>query len=237
MPATVDVPVFEQNRLLGQLTTSEYTRLAADLEPVELSAGQFLALPDQAVGRIYFLRTAVVSLLVPMEDGSGVEGATVGNEGIVGLESHLGDGVAHFEMRVQVSGLAARIDASAYRDAVRRSPCLQMLVHRYALALMYQIARTSGCNRVHSVGERVARVLLMTADRAGREILPLTHEVLATMLGIRRASVSQAAAALQRAGLIDYRRGSLTIVDRAGLEAAACEDYRLTRKAYDHLVW
>jgi CRP-like cAMP-binding protein len=234
--SAITVPrVRDKNRLLATLPESEYERLAPDLESVELSPRQVLTLPDQSIGRIYFLRDAVVSLLVPMEDGSAVEGATIGNEGMVGLETFLGDGKARSEMVVQIGGHAARLEASLFRDALRRSPALQALLHRYALALMNQIARTSGCNRMHSVGERVARVLLMSHDRVGRQTFPLTHEMLALMLGIRRASVSQAAAALHLAGLIDYRRGWMTIVDGNGLEAAACEDYRLSREAYDRL--
>jgi CRP-like cAMP-binding protein len=235
--ATINLTAtLERNRLLAALPPAEYERLLPELEPVHLSARQLLALPDQPVSRVYFIRGAVVSLLVPMSDGSAVEGATIGNEGMVGLEAFMGDGAdARLEMVTQIPGPAARIDAQLFRTLVGSSPPMQSLLHRYSLALMSQIARTSGCNRVHSVTARVARVLLMSADRVDTESFPLTHEMLAVMLGVRRASVSQAAAALQEAQVLEYRRGCMTILDRAGLKAVACEDYVLMREAYEDI--
>jgi CRP-like cAMP-binding protein len=125
--------------------------------------------------------------------------------------------------------------ASDFRQAVATSTELRTTLSNYTLALMNQLTRTAGCNRLHSVPERCTRWLLMTRDRAGTDSFPLTHESLAVLLGVRRASVTQAAGALQRAGLIEYHRGSIKIVDGPGLEAMACEDYRLSREAYDRI--
>jgi CRP-like cAMP-binding protein len=184
---------------------------------------------------VYFVRDAIVSLVVAMADGSTVESATVGNEGVVGLGLFLGDGTATECMVVQITGQAAGMSAADFREAIRGSPRLQSLVGQYTLALMNHLARTAGCNRLHAVQQRYARWLLMSADRLGRTNLPLTHESLAILLGVRRASVSEAAEMLQRAGLIAYQRGRIAILDREGLERAACEDYRLSQDGYDRI--
>jgi CRP-like cAMP-binding protein len=170
-----------------------------------------------------------------MEDGTPVEGAVIGNEGLVGLQAFLGDGVAMEEIVVQIPGEAARMRTCDFRDVVAGSCEMQSLLQRYTLALLNQLARTAGCNRIHSVQERAARWLLMCRDRAGRDTFPLTHECLASLLCVRRASVSVAAEALQNAGVIGYHRGSITVLDTERLEAASCEDYRLTRAGYDRL--
>jgi CRP-like cAMP-binding protein len=202
---------------------------------VRLDAKQVLAAPEEPVRYVYFPRDAVLSLVVPMEDGTAVEGAILGNEGVVGLQVFLGEGAAMEEIVVQVPGEAARMRANDFRVALASNCELQMLLHRYSLALMTQLARTAGCNRLHSVEKRVARSLLMCRDRAGRGTFPLTHECLASLLGVRRASVSVAAEALQNAGVIGYRRGTITIRDVERLEAASCEDYLLCRAGYDHV--
>jgi len=170
-----------------------------------------------------------------MEDGHSVEGATVGIEGLAGLPVFLGDGSAQDEVICQVPGPGARMTAERFRMVVESSPALHEMLHRYALALMGQLIRTAGCNRAHPVEERCARWLLMTSDRVGSDEFSLTQEFLAAMLGVRRPSVTVAAGLLQQAGLIQYRRGILTIRDREGLEQSACEDYRLTREIYERL--
>jgi CRP-like cAMP-binding protein len=168
----------------------------------------------------------MVTFLVPMEDGNAAEGATVGNEGMIGLQVFLGDGLASEEIVPVILGEAVRISASVFKDLVDRSVALQTALHRYTQALMHQMARTAGCNRVHTV---------MSSDGVGQRTFSVTHEFLATMLAVRRASVTEAAGSLQQAGLIEYHRGQMTIRDRHGLEAVACEDYRLTRETYDRL--
>jgi CRP-like cAMP-binding protein len=206
-----------------------------ELVSVHLDAGQRLAFPEETIEHVYFPRDAVMSMLVSMGDGKTVESAAVGNEGILGLEVFLGSGIALEETLVQISGEAARMTAILFRSAVGRSAELQDVLQRFALGLMNQIARNAGCNRVHTVEERCARMLLMSRDQTGRDDFSLTHEFLAKMLGVRRASVSQAAENLQRADLIRYRQGRIHILDGDGLENAACEDYRLTRAVYDRL--
>jgi CRP-like cAMP-binding protein len=223
----------EQNRLLAALPADEYQRLAPYLEVVHLEAKQVLASPEQSICHVYFPRDAVISLLVPMEDGSAAEGATIGNEGMVGLQVFLGDSTASEEVVAAVPGAAVRMRASIFKALVQQTPQLQTVLHRYTLALMNQMARTAGCNRVHPVDQRCARLLLMSRDRVGRDTFPMTHEFLATMLAVRRASVTEAAGLLQQAGCIEYRRGQVTIRDPQALEDAACEDYRLALEAYD----
>ncbi len=225
----------ERNRVLAALPGEDYGRLLAELARVQLTTGQQLTFPEQTIEQVLFPRDAVISMLVAMGDGKTVESAAVGNEGIVGMEVFLGNGVALDETVVQVGGEVACMTANAFRPAVAASAALQDLLHKFALGLMNQIARTAGCNRVHTVDERCARLLLMTRDQTGRDDFSLTHEFLAKMLGVRRASVSQAAESLQRAGLIRYRQGHIQILDGRGLEHAACEDYQLTRAVYDRL--
>jgi CRP-like cAMP-binding protein len=205
------------------------------LHQVQLKTRQQLASPDQPTERVYFPRDAVVSMLVLMEDGKTVESAALGNEGIVGLELFLGDGRAQDVVIVQVGGEALCMSASRFRASVEGTPGLQMLLQRFSLALINQIVRTVGCNRAHSISERCARWLLMCRDRVGRDEFPLTHDFLARTLGVRRASVSEVAESLQRAGLIRYRQGRIYILDGAGLEDAACEDYGLSKAAYDRI--
>jgi CRP-like cAMP-binding protein len=225
----------EQNRLLAALPHLVYERLLPQMETVHLAAREVLTMPDQALHYVYFPHDAVAALLVPMEDGSAAEGATVGNEGIIGLQVFLGDGISNEEVVEMIPGEALRMRAAHFRAAVQSSPELQGVVHGYTLALMNQMARTAGCNRVHSVEQRFARLLLMTSDRLGRASLAITHEFLSNMLAVRRASVTEAACSLHQSGLIDYHRGHLTIRDRTALEDVACEDYHLARDAYDRL--
>jgi CRP-like cAMP-binding protein len=225
----------ERNCLLAALPDFEYERLASELEDVQLRARQLLALPDAPMSRVYFGRGAVVSMLVPMLDGSAIECATVGREGMVGLEALLSDGTAHMEVVVHVGGDAAALDAYVFRNAVSRSAELRRVIRQYTQSLLYQIERTAGCNLRHPVHDRVARVLLMVRDAVGQSTFPLTQDMLAAMLGVRRASVTQAASSLHSAGLIRYRRGLMTILDADGLRAAACIDYQLTHAIHERL--
>jgi CRP-like cAMP-binding protein len=225
----------EANRILRALSDKQRAQVAPDLESVCLQARQVVAAPEEPTRYVYFPRNAVLSLLVPMEDGTAVEGAILGNEGVVGLQVFLGEGAATEEIVVQVPGEAARMRAIDFRIALASSGELQTLLHRYSLALMTQLARTAGCNVLHSVEKRAARWLLMCRDRAGRDSFPLTHECLASLLGVRRASVSVAAEALQNAGMIGYQRGTITVLDVERLEAASCEDYLLCRAGYDRV--
>jgi CRP-like cAMP-binding protein len=235
MSASANASPPERNQLLAYLPPDDYAALLAELEPVHIEHKQYLSGPDESIKEVYFPRGAVISILAPMEDGQSVEGATVGVEGIVGLPVFLGDGSAQDEVVCQVPGPGARMSAERFRFAYERSAALHDMLHRYTLALMGQLIRTAGCNRAHPVEERCARWLLMTSDRVGSNEFPLTQEFLAAMLGVRRPSVTVAAGLLQQAGLIQYHRGRLTIIDRERLEQSACEDYRLTRQIYERL--
>jgi len=235
MAPPIKSPVEEQNRLLAALPQVEYERLLPDLEPVGLVQKQSLTQPDEPITHVYFPRGAVASILAYMEDGAAVEGATVGREGLIGLPALMADRIGTEVAICQVPGEAVRITSEAIMATASHSPALLQMVHRYALALMGQMVRTAGCNRVHPVEERCARWLLMTADRVGANEFPLTQEFLAAMLGVRRPSVSMAAGMLQQAGLITYKWGHVRILDREGLELAACEDYKLTRQIYERM--
>jgi CRP-like cAMP-binding protein len=225
-------PCDELNRVLAALPLAEYEALLPHLQVVNLPAQHVLAFAEQPLQHVYFERDGLVSVLVPMEDGKSVEGAIVGNEGIVGLQAFLGDGVAREELVQVTAGQAVRMPVAHFREVARRSTSMQTLLGHYTIALMTHMARTAGCNRMHSVDQRLARLLLLIGDRTGRKTFPLTHDILAGMLGARRASVTEAACLLAADGLIDYRRGLLTITARAGLEQAACEDYRLSCDAF-----
>lgn len=224
-----------RNEILAALAANGEALLGSGAQIVHLNERQVLALADEPIEYVYFPLSAVVSLLVPMEDGTAVEGATIGWEGMVGLHAFLGQSATAEELVVQVGGDAVRMLPDQFRSMVARHGELQKLLYGYTLAFIAQLARTAGCNQVHSVGQRVARSLLMHRDRVGQDTFPLTHESLATLLAVRRASVTQAAEALQASGVVTYRRGSMTIVDTRRLEAESCEDYRLSRDAYQAL--
>jgi len=171
-----------------------------------------------------------------MSDGTAVETATVGNEGMVGLPVFHGVDRTAAQAFCQIPGDAFRVSTAAFRGELQYRGALGTLLGRYAEALFTQVAQSSACNRVHPMRERCARWLLTTHDRVGEDEFPLTHRFLAQMLGVRRATVTEAAGSLQAAGLIEYRMGTLRIRDRRGLESAACECYAIIRRAFGHLL-
>lgn len=220
------------NVLLATLRAEDRDLITAESEPVRLGLREVLHEPGSGAEYVYLPSSGVVSLLTVLEDGSAVEIATVGNEGLVDVAAYLGlESPARW--LVQVPGEALRIKASSLRALAEKSSALLSVIHNYMLAMFVLVSQTAACNRKHSVGERCARWLLMTHDRVGGDQFPITHEFLADMLGVRRPSVSIAMRALSRAGLVDYRRGKLTLKDRAGLEKAACMCYRVIRGAFD----
>jgi CRP-like cAMP-binding protein len=230
-------PASEPNRLLAAIPEKEYQSLAPHLEVVDVKTRKVLAWPTEPIRYVYFPRDSVVALLVPMENGSAVEGACVGNEGMIGLEVFLGGVTANQEVVLVIPGEVVRMRAYAFREALQRSPTLRRVLNRFTLVLMNQMARISGCHRAHPVHQRCARWLLMCHDRlGGRDTFAATHELIGDVLGVRRASITEAARALHQAGAIAYRRGQMTILDRAALERATCEDYRRCRDCYDELI-
>ena len=226
----------EQNRLLAALSADEYARIIPYFEPVEIAHKTVLWKSESRIQSLYFPRSCVCSLLTPVKDDQPVESATTGKEGFVGVPVLLGVESTIAGCVVQVAGEALRVDADRMRDWMRGDGDFPSLLLRYAQALHDQTSQSVACNRRHEMDERCARWVLLTHDRAGSDTFVLTHEFLASMLGVRRASVTVAAGMLQKAGLIRYVRGKITIVDRAGLEQASCECCRTVRERYERVV-
>jgi CRP-like cAMP-binding protein len=224
------------NRLLAALPADDYARLLPHLETISLPFKQILHAPDEPIAHVYFVTEGVVSLVHFSAEGTAVEVATIGNEGMVGLPVFLGAESTPGQALAQVPGAALRMPAAVFRRAVPPGSPLHALLQRYTHALMVQMAQGVACNRLHPIAARAARWLLQTRDRVRTDAFPLTQEFLAEMLGTRRAAVSQAAGQLQRAGLITYARGVITIRDRTRLEEAACACYGIIRTAYDRVV-
>jgi CRP-like cAMP-binding protein len=224
------------NRILNALTRSEYESLSPHLDPVNLSSGEILYRPEQPITHVYFPSRGTVSIVSTFEDGDTIEVGMVGNEGMFGVCVFLGSVTTPLLAQVQLPGDGLRIRADVLRREFRKGGQLQDLLLRYTQAFITQIAQTAACNRAHSIVGRLAKWLLMCADRSQSQELHLTHEFIATMLGTRRAGVTETACQLKEAGLISYRRGDVTIIDRAGLEVVSCECYSLVKKEFDRLV-
>jgi CRP-like cAMP-binding protein len=221
------------NRLLGLLPRSEQDRLFSNLERVSLKSKQVLARPGEAYPNVLFPLSGVVSVLVPMGEEPPVEAAVIGFEGIVGLPVALGNSIGPHEVICQVADGALQMAADRFKRLLPECPELRGVVQRYALTFMNQAARSSACNRMHEINQRLARWLLLVHDRVPGDELDLTQEFLSEMLGVRRPSVSLAASTLQHAGLITYRWGRITVLNRDGLEQAACQDYGQTVSEYE----
>ena len=225
------------NRLLGALPDEDRAWLAPQLTRVTLAIGDVLAEPGEVWAHVYFPETCILSVISRMADGGAVEVGTVGNEGMVDLAVLLDAEASPNQTLCQMPGAACRLPAAALSEAVAVRPAVRRLLHRYAQAYLTQVAQGAACNRLHGIEQRCARWLLMTHDRVGgADTFPLKQEFLGIMLGVRRAGVSVAAGALQDAGLIRYRRGSIRVLDREGLEAATCECYGVIRGQFDRLL-
>jgi CRP-like cAMP-binding protein len=225
-----------RNRILSALPPDELERILPNLELVELPLRTVLIDPNQPIEHVYFVEEGVVSVLGVMLDGTAVETATIGYEGMVGIPVFLGAESMAAQAFTQVSGRAYRMPAETFRQALEQGGELPRLLGRFTQALMTFMGQNSACNRVHTAEQRCARWLLLTADRAGHETMDLTHLFLSQMLGVRRATVTEIAGGLQERGFIDYSRGRITIVDRAGLEATSCECYRVIGSEFDRLL-
>jgi CRP-like cAMP-binding protein len=219
-----------RNRLLAALPQEDLARLRPRLELVDLPLRHVLHAPDAPIGAVYFPETGWISMLATLESGDAAEVGLIGREGMVGLPLLFGTDRSPFEAMAQMGGTALRLDAAAFRDALEDSPALRALLLRYALAFSTQVSWTAACNGRHHIEQRLARWMLMGHDRSESDDFPMTHEFLSMMLGVRRAGVTVAAGALQRAGLIRYDRGRMAITDRPGLEAAACECHENVRR-------
>lgn len=223
------------NRILSSLPLAEYARILPDLKPVPLTFRASLHEPGEPMPYVYFPSQGVISMITVLASGDGVEIATVGNEGMTDLSVFLGLEESDARLLVQVPGAAMRMASTRFRRHVERNPVLRANLGYYAVSLFTLVAQSAACNRKHAMVDRCARWLLMTHDRVDDDSFPMTHVFLSEMLGVRRSSVSVAAEALQKKGLVAYRRGKVTVLDREGLEAASCECYRLIRERFDRL--
>jgi CRP-like cAMP-binding protein len=218
---------FPNNKILASLPPASRDWLRS-LEPVALLPGTVLYEPDENIEHVYFLTNALVSIVSTNLEGSGVEIGLIGREGMVGVPAILG-GISPYRAIVQVGGEALRIGGKKLNEEFQRNPFLRNLLLKYTNAFLIQVAQSSICNCYHPLQERLCRWLLVARDAAGSNELILTHELIAQLLGTRRASVTVAAGLLQRAGLIRINRGRITIVDPSGLEATSCECYGILR--------
>jgi CRP-like cAMP-binding protein len=224
------------NRLLGLLRPSDYARLRPHLRQVSLEYRQPLYDAGKTIGFVYFIETGVGSLVNTMSNGQAAEVGTIGNEGVVGLPLVLGDAVAPTSVYVQVPGGGLRMTAARFKQELARSASLRAVMLHYAHAFFNQVAQSAACNHFHPIQQRCCRWLLMTHDRMQSDEFLLTQEVLAMMLGVQRTGVTAAASAVQREGLIHYRRGNVTILDRRGLERRSCECYDVSKREFDRLL-
>ncbi|HYK05921.1 MAG TPA: Crp/Fnr family transcriptional regulator [Thermoanaerobaculia bacterium] len=221
------------NRLLAALPAEDLQALRPQMEEITLELHTPLIVPNEPIEYVIFPITALASLVTVLEDGSTVEAGSVGHEGMVGIPILLNATSTPMETVTQVGGTAIRIPSEAVKRQFDGSPAMHALLHKYIHALFIIASQSTACNRRHQVDERLARWLLMSADGIRNEEVAITHEYLATMLGVRRPGVTEAALKLQEDGLIQYRRGGTTIIDRRGLEARACECYHVVKNTIE----
>lgn len=225
----------ELNHLLAALPAAAMARWKPHLEPVTFKLGTALYESGSTLDHVYFPTTAIVSLLYVMEDGDSAEIAVVGNEGLVGISIFMGGESTPSRAVVQSAGKGFRIPSSVMKDEFKYAPVLHLLL-RYTQALITQMSQTAVCNRHHSLDQQLCRWLLLSLDRLSGNELVMTQELISNMLGVRREGVTAAALNLQKAGLIQYARGHITVMDRAGLEKRTCECYAVVKKEYDRLL-
>jgi CRP-like cAMP-binding protein len=225
-----------QNHLLAALPTAEFERLAAHLELVPMPLGEVLYDPGEQLQHGYFPTTAIVSLHYVTESGASAETAGVGNEGIVGISLFMGGDTTPSSAVVQTAGHAYRLDRRILKQEFDRGGPVQHLLLRYTQALITQVTQTAVCNRHHSVEQQLCRWLLLTLDRVSSGELIMTQELVASMLGVRREGITDAAGKLRDAGFIRYRRGHISVLGRSGLEARVCECYAVVKKEIGRLL-
>jgi CRP-like cAMP-binding protein len=224
------------NHLLAALPNAEAKRWLPHMESVDLPLGEVLYEAGGTLSHVYFPTTAIISLLYVMEDGASAEIAVVGNEGIVGVSLFMGGESTPSRAVVQSAGKGLRLKAQLLKDEFNRAGPVLHLLLRYTQALITQMAQTAVCNRHHSLDQQLCRWLLLSLDRLEDNHLIMTQELIANMLGVRREGVTEGALKLQQAGLIQYARGHITVLDRAGLEKRSCECYSVVKKEYDRLL-
>jgi CRP-like cAMP-binding protein len=225
-----------QNHILAALPTAEFEPLVAHLELVPLRLGEILYEPGGQLQHAYFPTTAIVSLHYVTESGASAEIAGVGNEGVVGISLFMGGDTTPSSAVVQTAGHAYRLERHLLKQEFNRGGLMHRLLLRYTQALITQMNQTAACNRHHSVEQQLCRWLLLTLDRLPSNDLVMTQELVASMLGVRREGITEAAGRLQSAGLIRYRRGHIAVLERSGLEAGACECYAVVKKELRRLL-
>ncbi len=230
-------PTPRQNHLLKALSADTFKVLHPHLECIKLPLGEILYESGETLSHAYFPTTAIVSLLYVTENASLTEIVVVGNEGVIGIALFMGGGSMPNRAVVQSAGHAYRLRNALLQQEISRNASLLPLLLRYTQALITQMAQTAVCNRHHSVDQQLCRWLLLSLDRLSGNDLSMTQELIANMLGVRREGVTEAAGNLQRAGLIHYHRGQITVQDRPGLEARVCECYHVVKKEYDRLLF
>jgi CRP-like cAMP-binding protein len=224
------------NKLLAALSVEEYKHILPYLESISFSSGESIYESSKRLNYAYFPITSVISLVYNMEDGASAEMGMVGNEGLIGIALFTGGETSPNRAIVQHAGGAIRMKASAFLEEFRRGGSFQRLLLRYIQALLTQVSQKAVCNGLHSIEQRLACWLLMTHDRVGSEKLQLTQEFISNLLGVRREGVSLTTVSLRNKGAIVCNRGFITILDRVGLEATACECYRVIKNEYDRLL-
>ncbi|QHE86767.1 Crp/Fnr family transcriptional regulator [Hydrogenophaga sp. BPS33] len=233
---TSNPTLYERNQLLFALSSADLEHIEPDLDWTEVHSGDILHATGDAVRHVYFPNSATVSLVSSLEDGASSELAVIGGEGMVGICGFMGAPAALCDAVVQRSGIACRMSTQALIRHSQRSPAFMQLLLGYTHALFIHMAQSSTCNRHHSLDQQLCRWLLQHLDRqGGGSDLTATQERIAGLLGVRREGVTSAALKLQKAGLIEYHRGRISILDRPGLEARSCECYGVVRRAYDQL--
>jgi CRP-like cAMP-binding protein len=226
----------QQNHLLAALPAEDYQRLCSYLKLVPMPLGEVLYEPAMRLQYAYFPTTCIISLLYVMENGASAEIAVVGNEGILGISLFMGGDTTSNRAVVQSAGYAWRLPGAVLQQEFNRNGLLLRLLLRYTQALITQMAQTAVCNRHHSVDQQLCRWLLMSLDRLPGNELIMTQELIANMLGVRREGVTEAAGNLHKAGLINYSRGHITVLDRPGLEQRTCECYQVVKMEFDRLL-
>jgi CRP-like cAMP-binding protein len=225
-----------QNHLLAALPADDFARLAPHLELVELTLGAVIREAGRAQDDIYFPATAIISLFYLLEDGASTEIAMIGNKGVVGIWLFLGGETTPSRAMVRSAGFAYRVPGKVLKAEFNRGGAVLQILLRYAQALLTQTSQIAVCNRYHSVEQQLCRWLLLSLDRLPGDDMSMTHELIANMLGVRREGVTEAAGNLQRAGLIQYSRGHIEVLDRPGLEKTVCECYAAIKNEYERLI-
>lgn len=231
-----DIHAARRNRILGALPEADLLRLWPDLEPMEVLVGDVLCESGAQMTHAFFPTTSIVSLQYVMENGSSAEIAGVGNEGVLGVPLFMGGESMLSRSVVQTGGAGLRLRQSVLVEQFNEAGALMRVLLRYTQALITQMSLTAACNRKHTLEQQLCRWLLLTLDRTSGNQLIMTQELIASMLGVRREGVTEAAGRLQRAGVISYRRGHITVLQREGLASRVCECYGVVKREFDRLV-